>query len=176
MSRRGEYLAKHDREICDFCCIITPLDYKVGGIFLFSLILVGIRSNLILSINIKNRGWMGGCECRLTYLSDKIHFKCGKVIDFVNQRCPLFALSLIFHFLFLFLLGVCFELFCLGFFNFSVRVTCPDEENRTGNLLKDGYPIRYKYIPRSNGLKKSKPNRWQGWRGDMKFPGVLKNL
>ena len=125
---------------------------------------------------IKNRGWMGGCGCRLIYLSDKIHFKCDKVIDFVNQRCPFFALKLIFHFFFLFLLVVCFALFCLGFFNFSVRVTCPDEENRTGHLLKDGYPTQYKYIPRSNGLKKSKQNRWQGWRGDMKFPGVLKNL
>ena len=51
MSRRGEALAKHDRRICDLCRIITPLDYKVGGIFLFSLILVGIQSNLIFSIS-----------------------------------------------------------------------------------------------------------------------------
>ena len=51
MSRRGEALAKHDRGICDLRRIITPLDYKVGGIFLFSLILVGIQSNLIFSIS-----------------------------------------------------------------------------------------------------------------------------
>ena len=120
---------------------------------------------------------MGGCGCRLIYLSDKIHFKCDKVIDFVNQRCPFFALKLIFHFFFLFLLVVCFALFCLGFFNFSVRVTCPDEENRTGHLLKDGYPTQYECIPKAMGYFRKNPSQTDDrGGGNMEFPRVLKNM
>ena len=30
MSHRGEALMKHDRKVCDFCPIITPLDYTIN--------------------------------------------------------------------------------------------------------------------------------------------------